>query len=154
MVRESLYNRSFRYTGTSLSFRINFLPLNSLSSQPDLSLTFHSTHSSSAVVSLSQLPTVSSLKITDRAVRYAWHHCWNQLPDSFRQPHQSCHLRSPVQSTSRFISPASPIMSPSFTCSFNCQVINSSSPRSASITSSYIFHFVLKTFLFYNSFPL
>jgi len=47
---------------------------------------------------------------------------FNQLPDSFRRPHQSCHLRSPVQSTFRFISPASPILPPSFTCSINFQI--------------------------------
>ena len=43
-----------------------------------------STHSSS-VVTVSCLPTI--LKITDRSFRYASPHLWNQLPDSFRQPH-------------------------------------------------------------------
>jgi len=37
---------------------------------------------------------LSCLKITDRPFRYASPHLWNQLPDSFRQPHQSC-LDSP-----------------------------------------------------------
>jgi len=49
-------------------------------------------------------------------------HLFNELPDSFCQPHQSCHLHSPVQSTSRFISPASPILSPSFSCSINFHI--------------------------------
>ena len=45
-----------------------------------------STHSSS-VVTLSRPPTISSLKITDRSFRYESSRLWNQLPDSFRQPH-------------------------------------------------------------------
>ena len=48
---------------------------------------------SSSVVTLSRPPTMS-LKITDRSFRYASPRLWNQLPDSFRQPHQSC-LDSP-----------------------------------------------------------
>jgi len=52
-----------------------------------------STHFSS-VVTLSRLPTISSLKITDRSFTYALPRLWNQLPDSFCQPHQSC-LKSP-----------------------------------------------------------
>jgi len=55
-----------------------------------------STHSSS-VVTLSRPPTISSLKITDRSFRYASPHRWNQLHDSFCQPHQSC-LDSPPHS--------------------------------------------------------
>jgi len=43
--------------------------------------------------------TISSLKITDRSFRYASPHLWNQLPDSFLQPHQSC-LDSPPHSLS------------------------------------------------------
>ena len=49
---------------------------------------------SSSVVILSRPPTISSLKITDRSFRYASPRLWNQLPDSFRQPSQSC-LDSP-----------------------------------------------------------
>ena len=45
---------------------------------------------SSSVVTLSRPPTISSLKITDRSFRYASPRLWNQLPDSFRQPHHSC----------------------------------------------------------------
>ena len=41
--------------------------------------------------------TISSLKITDRSFRYASPRLWNQLPDSFRQPRQSC-LDSPPHS--------------------------------------------------------
>ena len=41
-------------------------------------------------------PTIS-LKITDRSFRYASPRLWNQLPDSFRQPRQSC-LDSPPHS--------------------------------------------------------
>ena len=53
-----------------------------------------STRSSSVVtLSLSRPPTIS-LKITDRSFRYASPRLWNQLPDSFRQPHHSC-LDSP-----------------------------------------------------------
>ena len=49
---------------------------------------------SSSVVTLSRPPTISLLKITDRSFRYASPRLWNQLPDSFRQPRQSC-LDSP-----------------------------------------------------------
>ena len=45
---------------------------------------------SSSVVTLSRPPTISSLNITDRSFRYASPRLWNQLPDSFRQPRQSC----------------------------------------------------------------
>ena len=38
---------------------------------------------------LSRPPTISSLKTTDRSFRYASPCLWNQLPDSFRQPHHS-----------------------------------------------------------------
>ena len=41
---------------------------------------------SSSVVTLSRPPTSSSLRITNRSFRYAYHHLWNQLPVSFRQP--------------------------------------------------------------------
>ena len=56
---------------------------------------------SSSVVTLSRevtnSSTISSLKITDRSFRYASLCLWNQLPDSFRQPRQSC-LDSPPHS--------------------------------------------------------
>jgi len=42
---------------------------------------------SSSVVTLSRLPTSSSLRITNRSFRYASPHLWNQLPISFRQPY-------------------------------------------------------------------
>jgi len=45
---------------------------------------------SSSIVTISWPPTISSLKITDRSSRYASPRLWNQLPDSFRQPHQPC----------------------------------------------------------------
>ena len=54
------------------------------------------THSS-LVVTLSCPPTMSSLKITDHSFRYALPRLWNQLPDSFHQPRQSC-LDSPPHS--------------------------------------------------------
>ena len=71
------------------------------------------------------------LKITDRSFRYASPRLWNQLPDSFHQPRQSC-LDSPPHS----------LVSPSL----------SSSPLSSSITSS-LFQSRLKTYLFNKSFP-
>ena len=45
---------------------------------------------SSSVVTLSRPPTIS-LKITDRSFRCASPRVWNQLTDSFCQPHQSCY---------------------------------------------------------------
>jgi len=42
---------------------------------------------SSSLVTLPQLPTSSSLRITDRSFRYASPCLWNQLPSSLRQPH-------------------------------------------------------------------
>ena len=86
---------------------------------------------SSSVVTLSRPPTISSLKITDRSFRYASPRLWNQLPDSFRQPRQSCldsHPHSPVCSSLL------------------------SSLLSSSITHS-LFHSRLKTYLFNKSFP-
>jgi len=52
---------------------------------------------SSSVVTIYRPSTISSLKITDRLFRYASPRLWNQLPDSFRQPRQSC-LDSPSSS--------------------------------------------------------
>jgi len=84
----------------------------------------------SSVVTLSRPPTISSLKITDRSFRYATPRLWNQLPDSFHEPRQSC-LDSPPHS----------LVSSSL-----------SSPLSSSITPS-LFHSRLKTYLFNKSFP-
>jgi len=87
---------------------------------------------SSSVVNLSRPPTISSLKTTDRSFRYASPRLWNQLPDSFRQPRQSC-----------LDSPPHLLVSSSL----------SSSPLSSSITPS-LFHFRLKTYLFNKSFAI
>ena len=86
---------------------------------------------SSSVVTFSRPPTISSLNITDRLFRYASPRLWNQLPDSFRQPHHS-----------RLDSPPHPLLNSSL----------SLSPLSSSITPS-LFHFRLKTYLFNKSFP-
>ena len=75
--------------------------------------------------------TISSLKITDRSFRYASPRLCNQLPDSFRQPHQCC-----------LDSPPHPLVN----------VFLSSSPLSSFITHS-LFHSRLKTYLFNKSFP-
>ena len=81
---------------------------------------------SSSVVTLSRPPTISSLKIADRSFRYASPRLWNQLPDSFRQPHHSC-----------LDSPPHPLINS----------LLSSSPLSSSITPS-LFHSRLKTYTF------
>ena len=75
---------------------------------------------------------LSSLKITYRSFRYASPRLWNQLPDSFRQPHQSC-----------LDSPTHPLVNPSL----------SSSQLSSSIDPS-LFHSRLKTYLFNKPFHL
>ena len=98
---------------------------NLISLQPPRSTRF------SSVVTLSRPPTISSLKITDRSFRYASPRLWNQLPDSFRQPHHS-----------RLDSPFHPLLNSSL----------SSSTLLSSITSS-LFHSRLKTYLFNKSFP-
>jgi len=71
------------------------------------------------------------VKITDRLFRYASPRLWNQLPDSFRQPHYSC-----------LDSPPHPLLNSSL----------SSSTLSSSITPS-LFHSKLKTYLFNKCFP-
>ena len=86
---------------------------------------------SSSVVTLSRPPTISSLKITDSSFSYASPRLWNQLPDSFRQPHHSS-----------LDSPPHPLLNSSL----------SSSTLSSSITPS-LFHSRLKTYLFNKSFP-
>ena len=85
---------------------------------------------SSSVVTLYRPPTIS-LNITDRSFRYASPRLWNQLPDSFRQPHHS-----------RLDSPPHPLLNSSL----------SSSTLSSSITPS-LFHSGLKTYLFNKFFP-
>jgi len=85
---------------------------------------------SSSVVTLSQPPTSSSLRITNRSFCYASPHLWNQLPVSFRQP---C-TKHPADDVTLSNSPP--------TCS----------PLSTSITHS-LFHSRLKTHLFHKSFP-
>ena len=81
---------SFSYYKVLTTSKPNYLN-NLISVQPP-----HSIRSSS-VVTLSRPPTISSLKITDRSFRYASPRLWNQLPDSFRHPLQSC-LNSPPHS--------------------------------------------------------
>jgi len=98
--------------------------LHKLSLQPP-----RSTHSS-AVVTLSRPPTISSLKITDRSFRYALPRLWNQLLDSFRQPHHSR------------LDSSHPFLNSSL----------SSSSLSLFITPS-LFHSRLKTYFFNKSFP-
>ena len=110
-------------SSSSLNQHISYLH-NLFSLQPP-----RSTRSSSAVT-LSRPPTIS-LKITDRSFRYASPRLWNQLPDSFRQPHHSC-----------VDSPPHPLLNSSL----------SSSPLSSSITPS-LFHSRLKTYVFNKSFP-
>jgi len=61
-----------------------------------------STHSSS-VITFSRPPAISSLKTTDHSFRYASPRLWNQLPDSFHQPLQSCLDSLPHSLVSSFI---------------------------------------------------
>ena len=85
-------NEHIEYKLLSLTYKVlttsqpNYLN-NLISVQPPRS-------TRSSVVTLSRPPTISSLKITDRSFRYASPRLWNQLPDTFRQPRQSC-LDSP-----------------------------------------------------------
>ena len=74
---------------------------------------------SSSVVTRSHPPTISSLKVTDCSFRYASPRLWNQLPDSFCQPHQSC-LDSPPHS---LVNPSlsSSLLSASITPSLQAQ---------------------------------
>jgi len=123
------FNKRIQYKLISLTYKVlttaqpsyfhNFISL-----QPPRSTR------SSFVVTLSRSPTIS-LKMTDRSFRYASPRLWNQLPDSFRQPHHSC-----------LDSPPHPLLNLSL----------SSSPLSSSITLS-LFHSRLKTYLFNKSFP-
>jgi len=128
-------NECIEYKLLSLTYKVIIQPLNlaiftTLSLQPP-----RSTHSSSVVI-VSCPPTISSLKITDCSLwtpaqrkrasmlyfRYASPRLWNQLRDSFRQPHQSCLDSLPH-----------PLVNPSL----------SSFPFSSSITPS-LFHFSSK----------
>jgi len=105
----------------------------SLFSKYYLSQPHHSTRSSS-VVSLSHLPSSSSLRISDWSFRYASPRLWNQLPASLRQPRAGLSILDsdlPTHASSAF--------------SLN-------SPLSSSITPS-LFHSQLKTYLFHKSFP-
>jgi len=86
---------------------------------------------SSYHVTLARPPTSSSLRITDRSFRYASPCLWNQLPNSFRQPHSS-----PSVSDFSAHAPA--------TSSYSLNL-----PLSPSITPS-LFHSRLKTYLFTN----
>ena len=89
-VNVDLYSAQSRSASNTLNARNivgwNRVRRNLISLQP------RSTRSSS-VVTLSRPPTISSLKITDRSFSYAPPRLWNQLPDSFRQPHH-CRLDS------------------------------------------------------------
>ena len=69
----------------------------------------------SIYVTISRPPTISSLKITDRSFRYASPRLWNQLPDSFRRPHQPCldSLPHSLVNTSPSSSPLSSSITPS-----------------------------------------
>ena len=99
MQKSPHYNKyNLKYIFLFLSFAYKVLTTskpsylnNPISVQPPCS-----TRSSSAVT-LSRPPTIFSLKITDRSFRYASSHLWNKLPDSLRQPRQSC-LDSPPHS--------------------------------------------------------
>jgi len=89
---------------------------------------------SSSMVTLTQPPTSSSLRITDRSFRYTSPCLWNQLPSSLRQPHLSPSVsvllvHAPTTSPHSVNSPLSPTITPSF------------------------FHSHLKTYLFHKSFP-
>jgi len=95
----------------------------------------HSTRSSS-VVTISRPPTSSSLKITNLSFRYSAPHLWNQLPESFHEPHPHLAISA---SQSHFLGHT---RSP----------FSAASPLSPSITPS-LFHSRLKTHLFYKSFP-
>jgi len=75
---------------------------------------------SSSVVTISRPPTSSSLKITNRSFRYSAPYLWNQLRESFPEPHPHLsisasqshflgHARSPFSS----VSPLSPSITPS-----------------------------------------
>jgi len=79
------------------------------------------------------LSEVHALYRVPYSFRYASPRLWNQLPDSFRQLHQSC-----------LDSPPHPLVNPSL----------SSSPLSSSIRPTpSLFHSRLKTYLFHKSFP-
>jgi len=95
----------------------------------------HNTRSSYHVT-LARLPTSSSLRKTDRSLRYASPCLWNQLPSSLHQPHSS-------PSVSDF-----PVHVPA-TSSYS---LNLPVPLSPSIAPS-LFHSRLKTYIFHKSFP-
>ena len=73
------------------------------------------------VVTLSRPPTISSLKITDRSFRYASPRLWNQLPDSFPQPRQSCLDSPPYSHVSSSLSSSPFSLNHSFTLLLQAQ---------------------------------
>ena len=106
-------NERIEYKLLSLTYKVLTAAqpsyLHNIISQPPRSIR------SSSVVTLSRPPTISSLKNTDRSFRYASPRLWNQLPDSFRQPHHSC-LDSPPHpliNSSLSLSPLSSSITPS-----------------------------------------
>jgi len=111
-------NKCIKYKLLSLTYKVlttvqpSYLH-NLISLQPT-----RSTRSSS-VVTLSRPPTISSLKITDHSLRYASPRLWNQLPDSFHQPHHS-RLDSPPHPLLNSSLSSSPLSS-SFTLSLKAQ---------------------------------
>ena len=61
----------------------------------DIFIHFGTTHERNGQTDRHRMPEIAVLmhrtgKITDRSFRYASPHRWNQLPDSFCQPRQSC----------------------------------------------------------------
>jgi len=73
---------------------------------------------SSYHVTLARPSTSSSLRITDLSFRYASPCLWNQLPNSFRQPHSSPSVsdfptHSPATSSYSLNLPLSPFITPS-----------------------------------------
>ena len=91
----------------------------------------------SSDVTLARPPSSSSLKITDRSLRYASPCLWNQLHLSLHKPHSG---------TSSSVS-YSPIPSPITSSS-------SDSPLCKSITPSLFHSRLLKTYLFHKSYPM
>ena len=89
----------------SLTYKVLILQLLNLAISATFSLQPPRSTRSSSVVTLSRPPTIS-LKITDHSFSYASPRLWNQLPDSFRQPHHS-----------RLDSPPHPLLNSSLTSS-------------------------------------
>ena len=101
-ILESLHwlkvNERFEYKLLSLTYKVlTTSQPNCLRSQHKLPSTPSQYPLLICCYTLSHPPTISLLKITDRSFRHASRRLWNQLPDSFRQPNQSC-LNSPPHS--------------------------------------------------------